>query len=52
MRILGLKSSLKLHKKKKYGTLIQDKQNLNIVGNEKYLEMEKSNGSKYYPSER
>lgn len=41
MRILGLKASLKLHKKKKYGTLIQDKQNLNTVGSEKHLEFAK-----------
>lgn len=38
-RILGLKASLKLHKKKKNGTLIPEKTALDVIGCREHLEM-------------
>lgn len=40
-RILGLKASLKLHEKKKAGTLIPDKEGLKVIGCEDHLAMAK-----------
>ena len=40
-RILGLKTSLKLHEKQKNGTLIPDKEGLKVVGCEEHLVMAK-----------
>lgn len=40
-RILGLKASLKLHEKKKYGTLVPKKEAIQSIGCEKHLELAK-----------